>query len=193
MFYDPRTENHGLPHNPWLGIIVPRPIGWISTVGSDGTLNLAPYSCFQTISSNPPFLMFSSDSPKDSATNAEDTGYFCANLATYALRDAMNQSSAFYPANVDEFAATGLTPEPCKNIPVMRVKESPVAIECEVSQVLTLKPKTGAPCTNQITIGEVVGIHIDDKRFARRHSGHRPAAAIGAAWLSRVYGGLRHV
>lgn len=163
MFYDPRSEEHGLPHNPWLALIVPRPIGWISTAAPDGTPNLAPYSCFNAISSRPPHLMFSSDSPKHSITNAEATGYFCANLAVYELRDQMNQSSAFYPPEVDEFEASGLTAVPCENIPVMRVAESPVAVECKLSQIITLTPSSGLPCENRIAIGEVVGIHIDER------------------------------
>ncbi len=65
------------------GLIVPRPIGWISTISRDGVPNLAPYSCFNALASNPPFVMFSSDSPKDSVTNAEETGFFCVNIATY--------------------------------------------------------------------------------------------------------------
>lgn len=162
MFYDPRSQDHGLPHNPWLALIVPRPIGWISTAAADGTPNLAPYSCFNALSSKPPHVMFSSDSAKDSITNAEATGYFCCNLATYALREAMNQSSAPYPPEVDEFAASGLTPVPCKNIPVMRVAESPVAVECRLSQVITLTPESDLPCENRVAIGEVVGIHIDE-------------------------------
>jgi len=163
MFYDPRTEDHGLPHNPWLALIVPRPIGWISTVSADGTPNLAPYSCFNAISSRPPHLMFSSDSAKDSVTNAEATGYFCANLATFDLRDEMNRSSAPYPPETDEFDASGLTAVPCHNIPVMRVAESPVAIECKLSQIITLSPSSGLSCENRIAIGEVVGIHIDER------------------------------
>ncbi len=162
MFYDPRVESHGLPHDPWLALIVPRPIGWISTMASDGTPNLAPYSCFNAISSHPPFVMFSSDSAKDSIRNAEETGYFCVNLATFELRNAMNQSSATYPPETDEFATCGLTPVPCRNIPVMRVGESPVAIECRLSQLITLSPSTGEPCSNRIAIGEVVGITIDE-------------------------------
>lgn len=162
MFYDPRTESHGLPHNPWLALIVPRPIGWVSTLSVDGTPNLAPYSCFNAISSKPPFVMFSSDSPKDSATNAEKTGVFCINIATYALREAMNQSAAAYPPEVDEFEASGLTAEPCRNIPCVRVKESPVSIECRLSQLITLTPSTGEQCTNRVVIGEVIGIHIDE-------------------------------
>lgn len=162
MFYDPRSQDHGLPHNPWLALIVPRPIGWISTTALDGTPNLAPYSCFNAISSKPPHVMFSSDSAKDSITNAEATGYFCCNLATYALREQMNTSSAAYPPEVDEFAASGLTPVRCENIPVMRVAESPVAVECRLSQVITLTPESGLPCENRVAIGEVVGIHIDE-------------------------------
>lgn len=163
MFYDPRTQGHGLPHNPWLALIVPRPIGWISTVATDGTPNLAPYSCFNAITGNPPHVMFSSDSAKDSIANAEATGYFCCNLATYELRTQMNQSSAPYPPEVDEFAACGLTAVPCRNIPVPRIAESPVAIECKLAQIITLTPSSGLPCPNRIAIGEVVGIHIDER------------------------------
>lgn len=163
MFYDPRTEDHGLPRNPWLAIILPRPIGWISTAAADGTPNLAPYSCFNSVASHPPHVMFSSDDAKDSINNAEATGYFCCNLATFELREQMNQSSARYPPEIDEFEAAGLTAVPCKNIPVMRVAESPVAVECKLSQVITLTPSSGLPCTNRVAIGEVVGIHIDGR------------------------------
>ena len=162
MFYDPRHQSHGLPHNPWLALIVPRPIGWISTLSPSGVANLSPYSCFNAISGKPPFVMFSSDSPKHSYTNAEATGYFCVNIATYPLREAMNLSSATWPEGVDEFAEAGLTAVPCENIPCPRVAQSPVAVECIVSQTLTLTPSTGAECTNRIVIGEVVGIHIDE-------------------------------
>ncbi len=163
MFYDPRTDDHGLPHNPWLALVVPRPIGWISTAAPDGTPNLAPYSCFNAISSKPPHVMFSSDGPKDSVDNAEATGFFCCNLATFDLREAMNQSSGAYPPEIDEFVASGLTAVPCRNIPVMRVAESPVAIECRLSQIITLAPSSGLECINRIAIGEVVGIHIDER------------------------------
>ena len=163
MFYDPRSEDHGLPHNPWLALIVPRPIGWISTTSAAGVPNLAPYSCFNAIAGRPPFVMFSSDSPKHSVTNAEETGFFCVNIATYPLREAMNRSSAPYPEGTDEFVEAGLTAVPCRNIPVMRVAESPVAVECRLSQLVTLTPATGAVCANRIAIGEVVGIHIDER------------------------------
>ncbi|MDF2370400.1 MAG: flavin reductase family protein [Rhizobiaceae bacterium] len=163
MFYDPRHDDHGLPHNPWMALIVPRPIGWISTVDQAGIRNLAPYSAFNTISSRPPFVMFSSDGDKDSIINAEATGFFCVNIATFELREAMNRSSAPYPPEIDEFAAAGLTAVPCENIPCPRVAEAPVSIECMLSQIILLTPASGAPCTNRIAIGEVVGIHIDER------------------------------
>lgn len=162
MFYDPRSQDHGLPHNPWLALIVPRPIGWIASASPDGTPNLAPYSCFNAISGRPPFVMFSSDGSKHSEANAQATGVFCVNIATYALREAMNQSSTPYPEGVDEFQQAGLTAVPCENIPCIRVAESPVAVECRLSQVVSLSPATGQECTNKVIIGEVVGIHIDD-------------------------------
>ena len=105
MFYDPRSEPHGLPHNPWNALISPRPIGWISTVSADGIANLAPYSFFNAVSGSPPFVMFSSTPRKHSLTNIEATGEFVVNLATYAQREAVNATSASLPPGEDEFVA----------------------------------------------------------------------------------------
>ncbi|KZM50246.1 flavin reductase family protein [Labrenzia sp. OB1] len=162
MFYDPRSEDHGLSHNPWMALIVPRPIAWISTAAKDGRPNLAPYSAFNTVASNPPFVMFSSDGQKHSIANAEATGCFCVNIVSYALREKMNQSSAPFPAEVDEFAAAEVASEPCTNIPCLRVAAAPVSIECRLSQIVDLSPSTGASCNNRVVFGEVVGIHIDE-------------------------------
>ncbi|MFS4581779.1 flavin reductase family protein [Phaeobacter sp. C3_T13_0] len=163
MFYDPRHYDRGLPHNPWLGLIIRRPIGWVSTAAPDGTANLAPYSCFNAIASNPPFLMLSSDGTKDSVRNAEATGFFCVNIATYELREAMIQSAAACPPGVDEFVASGLDAVACRNIPVQRVAQSPVAIECKLSQIVTLASSADTTCTNRVAIGEVVGIYIEER------------------------------
>lgn len=162
MFYDPRSQPHGLPHNPWMALIVPRPIGWVSTVSPEGVANLAPYSSFNTVASNPPFLMFTSEGEKDSLNNARATGHFCVNLATFELRQPMNITGAAFPPEVDEFQAAGLTAVECRNIPGVRVAQAPVSIECTVSQIITLTPATGVDCANQVVFGEVVGIHIDE-------------------------------
>ena len=162
MFYDPRSEDHGLARNPWTALITPRPIGWISTRALNGTSNLAPYSFFNAAAGTPPFVMFSSTPRKNSLENIEATGEFCVNIATAELREAMNLSSAPFDADVDEFRATGLEPAQCRNIDVPRVAASPVGIECILNKVVPLQPASGLPCQTTIVIGEVVGIHIDD-------------------------------
>ena len=162
MFYDPRSEAHGLPHNPWTALVTPRPIGWISSLAADGTPNLAPYSFFNAAAGNPPFVMFSSTPRKHSQDNIEATGEFAVNLATWELREQVNLSSGTYDAHIDEFALTGLTPAPCRNIKAPRVAESPVAIECILYDTIPLRPKSGLPSQTTIILGEVVGIHIDD-------------------------------
>ena len=94
MFYDPRSEPHGLAHNPWTALVVPRPIGWISSLSVDGVANLAPYSYYNAVSGLPPFVMFSSAGRKDSQTNIEATGVFSCSMAVWDLREQMNITSA---------------------------------------------------------------------------------------------------
>ena len=103
MFYEPRLRNHGLKHDPFKALVVPRPIGWIGTVDAQGRPNLAPYSFFNGISDRPPLVYFSSAGHKDSLRNAQATGGFTCSLATSALRDPMNLSSAAVASGVDEF------------------------------------------------------------------------------------------
>jgi len=162
MFYDPRTQQHGLPHNPWNALVAPRPIGWISTRSADRQDNLAPYSFFNAISGAPPFVMFSSTPRKNSLTNIEATGVFAVNIATLALRKAMNLSSAPFEPDVDEFARAGLAKASCTNIAAPRVAASPATIECILYDTIALKPKSGLPSQTTLVLGEVVGIHIAD-------------------------------
>jgi flavin reductase (DIM6/NTAB) family NADH-FMN oxidoreductase RutF len=182
LFYDPRNDEHGLPRNPWTALITPRPIGWISSRSPGGTPNLAPYSFFNAAAGTPPFVMFSSTPRKNSLENIEATGEFCVNIATWDLREAMTLSSAPFDADVDEFRATGLEPAECRNIGAPRVAASPVAIECVLNQVIPLRPRSGLPCQTTIVIGEVVGIHIDDRILTdgRIDTGRmRPLARLG--------------
>ena len=114
MFYKPQN-GHGLPHNPFNAIVTPRPIGWISSRGAESNDNLAPYSFFNAVAYVPPQVMFSStgqkpdrDGTKDSVSNIRETGVFCVNIVEYAMRDAMNASSATVDKNIDEFAKADL-------------------------------------------------------------------------------------
>jgi len=121
MFYEPDKNNHGLPFNPYKSIVVPRPVGWISTISRHGVVNLAPYSQFNNLGYDPPYVMFSANSfpesgrRKDSAKNATDTGEFVVNMATYELREAVNLTSQFVGPEVDEATLAGLEIVPSKN------------------------------------------------------------------------------
>ncbi len=161
MFYDAIENNHGLPRDPFKSLVVPRPIGWVSTLGPDGVLNLAPYSFFNAVGDCPHYVMFSSSGPKDSQSNVEATGSFVCSLATWELKDKMNATSAGVAADVDEFNMAGLTPVPSYFVAPPRVGESPVALECLYHQTLSLP---GADDTEHynVLIGKVVGIYIDD-------------------------------
>jgi flavin reductase (DIM6/NTAB) family NADH-FMN oxidoreductase RutF len=162
MFYDPRRNDHGLPHNPWLALVVPRPIGWISTVSASGVVNLGPYSFFNTVSANPPFVLFSSHPRKHSQTNAEETGEFVVNMATYDLREVMNASSAEFAAGISEPERVGIDMAPCVNVKPPRVARSPVALECRYNTTVRLTGSDGRMAPSSIVFGEVVGVHIDD-------------------------------
>ncbi|RMD46749.1 MAG: flavin reductase family protein [Alphaproteobacteria bacterium] len=164
MFYRP-SEGHGLPHNPFSALVVPRPIGWISTRDAAGRDNLAPYSFFNAVAYTPPQVMFATTSAKpdrpgtkDSAAVAAETGVFCVNIVSWALREAMNRSSAALPAGEDEFAHAGLAKAECHEIDCPRVAEAPAALECRVVEILHLP---GA--ANRVVFGEVVGVHIRDE------------------------------
>ena len=163
MFYRPK-EGHGLPHNPFNALITPRPIGWISTRGADGSDNLAPYSFFNAIAYTPPQVMFASTGSKedrgdtkDSVANIRASGVFCVNVVAFSAMDAMNRSSGTYEAGRDEFDLAGLEKTECAEIACARVKEAPAALECEVTDIVELKG-----VSNFLVHGEVVGVHLQD-------------------------------
>jgi len=159
-FYEP-GGGHGLPHDPFKAIVAPRPIGWISTLSAGGIPNLAPYSFFNAVCETPPMVAFSSSGPKDSLANVEATGEFVWNMATRALAEAMNASSAAVPPETDEFALAGLETAPSRLVAPPRVAASPAAMECRLVQVVALHDLDGQPTSNRLVIGQVVGVHID--------------------------------
>jgi flavin reductase (DIM6/NTAB) family NADH-FMN oxidoreductase RutF len=182
MYYDPRRNNHGLSHNPMTALVVPRPIGWISTVSRDGVVNLAPYSFFNVVSGAPPFIMFASKPRKDSQRNAEETGEFVYNMATYDLREAVNASSAEYGPAISEPDRIGLEMAPCRTVKPPRVARSPVALECKYYKTVELISADGTRNTSSVILGEVVGIHIDDSVIINGHvdvTRMQPLARLG--------------
>jgi len=166
MFYEPRN-GHDLPHNPFNAIVLPRPIGWISTLDEGGRVNLAPFSFFNAVAYTPPQVMFATTAAhyegghKDSMRNALASGEFVANLATYSLREAVNLTSTPAPRGVDELGLAGLTAVPSRLVAPPRVAESPVQLECRVVSSIEL-PTGDAADPNTVVFGEVVGVHIAD-------------------------------
>ncbi|MEL7011840.1 MAG: flavin reductase family protein [Pseudomonadota bacterium] len=163
MFYRPE-DGHGLPHNPFNAIVTPRPIGWISTRGADGSENLAPYSFFNAVAYVPPQVMFAStsakedrDGTKDSVANIRETQVFCVNIVEYAMRDVMNVSSGPWAKDVDEFDKAGIERAACDTIACSRVAGAPASLECKLTQIVELP---GA--ANFVVFGEVVGVHMRD-------------------------------
>jgi flavin reductase (DIM6/NTAB) family NADH-FMN oxidoreductase RutF len=165
MFYRPE-EGHGLTHDPLSALVMPRPIGWISSVDASGNANLAPFALFNIVAYEPPHVMFAPTGQqngryKDSLNNVEATGEFVANMATWPLRDVVWQTSIPAPPDVNEFELAGLTPRPSELVKPPGVKESPVHLECVHVQTVRL-PHSDPSNANHVVIGRVVGIHIDD-------------------------------
>jgi flavin reductase (DIM6/NTAB) family NADH-FMN oxidoreductase RutF len=155
-------RNHGMAHNPFKALVAPRPIGWISSISKAGVLNLAPYSFFNAVSDAPPLVMFSSAGRKDSLTNIEETGEFTCSMATEALVDAMNLSSAPVAPNVDEFRLANLETATSLVVAPPRVAASPSALECRLWKTLALPRTDASQLEHVVVFGHVVAIYIDD-------------------------------
>lgn len=167
MHYDPRSDACPLPFDPFKSCTVPRPIGWLSTISRTGIANLAPYSQWQNLTFDPPMVMFSANQHvdgrrKDTVVNAEETGFFVWNMATYALREAVNTSAADLAHGVDEFAVAGVTKAPCVIAPGPRVAESPCHFECRYLSTHRLIGNSTVG-TIDVVFGEVVQIHVRDE------------------------------
>ncbi|MCP5151017.1 MAG: flavin reductase family protein [Ectothiorhodospiraceae bacterium] len=183
MHYDTIENRHGLKHDPFKALIVPRPIGWISSVSGDGVVNLAPYSFFNAVSDRPHYVMFSSSGIKDSIRNIHETGEFTCSLSTWDTRFAMNTSSAAVPPGVDEYPLAGLTAAPSRFVKPPRVKEAPAAFECRHWKTVELPDVVpGSERGHYVVFGQVVGIYIDD-RYVRDGivdtGAMRPLARLG--------------
>jgi flavin reductase (DIM6/NTAB) family NADH-FMN oxidoreductase RutF len=164
IFYEPHARDRELlPYDPFKALVVPRPIGWVSTIGASGDVNLAPYSFFNAIGEGPSMLAFSSSGRKDSATFAGEVSEFVWNLATWDLREAMNQTSATLPRGESEFAHAGLEMAPSRLVAPPRVAAAPCAMECRVVHAVELHDVEGNPADQFLVVGQVVGVHLDER------------------------------
>ncbi len=164
LFYEPKARDRSiLPHDPFKALVAPRPIGWVTTRGRDGSINLAPYSFFNAFADRPPIIAFSSAGYKDSVTYVEQTGEFVWNMPTFALRDLMNKSAAPLPLGESEPAFADIEMTPSRMVAPPHVRDSPAVLECKLIEVKRLNDRHGTALDYWLVIGEVVGVHIDQR------------------------------
>jgi flavin reductase (DIM6/NTAB) family NADH-FMN oxidoreductase RutF len=176
VFIDVSNTSPDTLYKILIGSVVPRPIAWVSTLSKTGVANLAPFSFFNVVSSNPPLLAFSvglkwSESgtegvPKDTLRNVRDTGEFVVNIVSVGLAEKMNASSGEYPADISEFDAVGLTRVPSQMVQPPRVGESLINIECRKHQILEFGTSPGA---GNLIIGQILCMHVDDSVYRNGH------------------------
>ena len=156
---DPETLTGGQRYQLLTSLVVPRPIGWISTVSPSGVRNLAPYSFFAALSGTPPMVGVSigarGGEAKDTLNNIRATGSFCVNVVSHSLLEAMNETSAEVGPDVDEFELAGLTPVEGTRVGAPWLSEAPAALECLLSKEVGL-----APSANTLVVGEVKAVHL---------------------------------
>jgi len=183
----PLPERYGL----MIAAIAPRPIAWVSTQGKDGSLNLAPFSFFNGICAEPMAVCFApvrnrNGKKKDTLVNIEETRQFVVNIVTEDVAILMNQTSADYPYGVREFEKVGLTPIPSVKVRPPGVKESPIQMECELLQIVTISE---GPLGGNLVIGKVVYLRIADRLWKNGSLSHKDLKPIGrmeGAWYAKV-------
>ena len=192
MTVNPASSDPRNVYKLMIGAIVPRPIAFVSTLSAEGVLNLAPFSFFTGISANPPVICFSpmirgSDgAKKDTLRNIEATGEFVVNVVSEEFAAQMNVCSQEFPPEVDEFAASGLTPLASEVVKPPRVAESHIQMECRLLQVIHV---SGKPLGGSIVLGEVLRFHVDDAivaNFAIDPDKLRPIGRMGGPTYTRT-------
>ena len=162
------------------GVVVPRPIALVSSVSPDGIVNLAPFSFFNAVAYDPPTIVMGISrsagwKDKDTLANIEATREFVINVVVDDIAAAMNSTAAEYPADVDEFAVSGLTPIPSDQVSPPRVAESPVNMECRLNQVIQL----GDASAHALVIGEIALLHIRDDIITGHRVDHHRLNPVG--------------
>ncbi len=193
MILDPEKLSFPEVHKLMIGSIVPRPIAFVSTIAKEGGNNVAPFSYFNGVCSNPPTIMFAparrgwDGKEKDTLINIKNTNEFVVNMVSENFADKMVLCSTDYDSNIDEFEIAGLTPEPSNKISPPRVKESKISFECELNQIVEIGD--GSPGSGFIVIGTIVLFHIDDSIY---NNGHiiidklNPLGRLAGNWYSRI-------
>lgn len=170
------------------GVVVPRPVAWITTIGRDGRVNAAPFSSYNYVAHSPPMVAVNigtrAGELKDTARNIRDTGWFCVNVATESVMETMHLSGADYPPEVGEPEALGIALLPGTKTPVPRIASSPIHMECRLDQAVTL-----GRGLNTLYIGEVLVFHLSHQVYDGRNVDSaklRPIARLGGPYYSAL-------
>lgn len=192
MKIDPATTSQKDIYKILTGTVIPRPIGWVSSISEDGVPNLAPFSFFNAVGEDPPHVMFSTvrsgNTNKDTLNNVLATKQFVVNMATEDLVEAMNATSINMPPEGNEFEYAGLTPVASDLVSPPRVKESPVSFECELVHHYSLEDHKDGGAT--IMIGRIVMFHVDESILLEDHKinqdTYRPVARLAGYNYSKL-------
>jgi flavin reductase (DIM6/NTAB) family NADH-FMN oxidoreductase RutF len=192
MQFNPAELDQPAIYKLLSGAVIPRPIGWISSISDDGHVNLAPFSFFNAIGDDPPHVMFSTvrtnDINKDTLNNVLSTKQFVVNMVTEETVERMNTTSQSVPHDVDEFELAGLTPVPSTLVKPPRVKESPVQFECELVHHYALENhKYGGAV---MMVGKIVMFHFDESvlldNFKINMETYRPVARLAGSNYAKL-------
>jgi len=192
VIIDPKERPYKDIYKLLIGSVVPRPIALVSSLSSDGIPNLAPFSFFNAVCSNPPIVLFSTvvrsgGQPKDTLRNVEATGEFVVNIVSEDFAKKMNDCSGDYPPEVDEFEISGLTPVKSDIVAPARVKESRISMECRLDRIVRFGE--GKPGNGSTIFGEVLRFHVADEVFDNfRIDAHvlKPVGRMGGPQYVRV-------
>jgi len=160
MSFRPADAGSAVNYRTLVGAVVPRPIGWISTVGADGVDNVAPFSFFGVACVDPPMLQFSQGTRadgtmKDTGRNVHETGEFVHNVVTESTLEAMHESSATLGPGESEFDACGIERAPARTVSPPRVADAVASFECRLHRALELG-------THTLFVGRVEYVHVDE-------------------------------
>ncbi|MCO6149326.1 flavin reductase family protein [Flavobacterium sp. NRK1] len=192
MKIDPANTSQKDIYKILTGTVIPRPIGWVSSISESGLPNLAPFSFFNAVGEDPPHIMFSTvrsgNTNKDTLNNVLATKQFVVNMATEDLVDAMNATSVNLPPDSNEFEFAGVTPLASDIVAAPRVKESPVSFECELVHHYSLEGHQDGGAT--IMIGRIVMFHVDDSilldNYKINQDAYRPVARLAGANYAKL-------
>lgn len=192
MQIDPHEIDHRSVYKLLTGIVVPRPIGWISSISENGTPNLAPFSYFNAVGDDPPHVMFAAgrgqNSNKDTLNNVLATKQFVVNMVTEELVEQMNMTAQGIPPHESEFDLAKLTPIPSLKIKPPRVKESPISMECELVHHYTLEDNKYGGST--ILVGKIIMFHVDENVLLEDYKinidTYKPVSRLAGANYSKM-------